>query len=100
MQDLTDGVGSTSGPVYGLDSWNQEIQALSPLGSFASPSVVSMELTDMSQEYGYNQTDDTANTLGSDAGDRSTGMPRTFHERPAASNHSNSLQYLSRAAIS
>ncbi|BDA49326.1 probable kinetochore protein spc7 at C-terminar half [Coccomyxa sp. Obi] len=70
-QDLTDGVGSTSVPVYGLDSWNQELQALSPLGSFASPSAVSMELTDISQEYeDFAQHEDTSNNYTGTSMDR------------------------------
>ncbi len=77
-QDLTDGMGNTSMPVYGLDSWNQELQALSPLDSFASPSAVSMELTDISQEYDYAQNDDLSHNLTGESVDRAKGMPKTI----------------------
>ena len=73
-QDLTDGVGNAPMPVYGLDSWNQELQALSPLDSFASPSAVSMELTDISQEYNYEQNDDVSHNLTGESADRTRGM--------------------------
>lgn len=78
-QDLTDGVGSTSVPVYGLDSWNQELQALSPLGSFASPSAVSMELTDISQEYEeFSQHEDTNNSYTGTSVDRAPSGMSTY----------------------
>lgn len=72
--DLTDGEGNPSMPVYGLDSWNQELQALSPLDSFASPSAVSMELTDISQEYDYQQNSDLSHNLTGESEDRTKGM--------------------------
>lgn len=67
-QELTDCAASGGG--YNASFWSQDMPAVSPIDSFASPS---MELTDISGEYGYGQTDDVSNTLTGDVSERHTG---------------------------